>query len=218
MATVASSTISSPRPARCTPPIVRSPFAHARDRSRSTPRPRSSMPDVVDGRHGCRDRRADTSPSPQSSTRPSPCMRRPRRPRATSGEPVAVVVARDRYAAEDGERSRARGLRAARGRRRPRRSRRSRPGSSSPSAKLLATGRSDEVMRSKALSLQGSARASTFPRWTLHANRVLRRRLRMVGCDGLAHGVGELSGAVHAPLRRSGGAGSAGRQASPDHT
>ena len=190
-----------PRPGAAraaTPRSLRSPFAHARIAARPG-RARSRSPACVGVLTGA-DVAALSQPFPvgdrlaeSRTTRP-----RPTTSRATSGEPLAVVVARDRYIAEDALELIERRLRAARRRRStPRRARERR-----------SHDRSFSLRRRRRRAFAGADLVvrETFrvPALDVHAGRVLRRRRRLGRGRRAAHGLGELPGPVHAARRRGG--------------
>ena len=126
------------------------------------------------------------------------------------GEPVAVVVARDRYLAEDAAEARRRRLRAAARRRRPRaraRARRARPARGGrlqpgrpPPARLR---RSRPRLRARPTS--SIRERFRFPKYGSTPIETYGVIARWDPLDGVLHGLVELHGAVHhAPARRAG--------------
>ena len=179
--------------------MLRSPYAHARI-TRLDPTAALELPGVVGVLTGA-DVAELSRPFPPGSTRPIPHYAAAHETTRYVGEPVAVVVARDRYLAEDAlelieveyeplepvldpeaaaESAACVSDRVVLVRRRRRRARRSRP------------------RRPRALPL---------PALELHARRVLRRRLRLERRRGRAHRLGELPGPVHPALGRRGALG-----------
>ena len=189
--------------------VLRSPFAHARI-TRLDATAAHELPGVVGVLTGA-DVVELSRPFPAGIDSPIPHYAAAHEITRYVGEPVAVVVARDRYLAEDALELieveyeplepvlDAEGAVETRGmrlrplvplRRRRHRARRGRP---------------------------RGQRALRLPPLELHACRVLRRRLRLERRRGLPHSLGELPGAVHAALGRGGCARSPRLEAPPDH-
>ena len=185
--------------------ILRSPFAHARivrlDASAAL-----EHPGVIGVLTGA-DVAAMSNPFPVGVENAPPYYAAAHEVARYAGEPLAVVVARDRYTAEDalelieveyepldaGARSRGR-----RGRLRP----------------LLLVRRPRRGVRRRGSRRRGALR---LPALDCVPDRVLRRRRGLERGDRRADGVGELPGPVHAALGRGGRARAEGLEAAADH-
>ena len=192
---------------RATPRSSARSFAHARIARLDPSAPRSSFP-------------ASSASSPAPTSPPCPARSRSAwtgrgpttRPRVEiaryAGEPLAVVVAKDRYVAEDALELIEVDYEPLEPGARPERRARSSRTARSPTATRTRPSRAPT---------SSSRRRSPFPRWSCTP----------VECYGVvadwddgrrdAHRLGELPGPVHAPLRRRGRARPPGLEAAADH-
>ena len=180
--------------------------ARARPRSRSTRRPALELPACVGVLTGADVARL-SRPFPAAIDSPVPQYAAAVDTARYVGEPLAVVVARDRYVAEDAAELVAVDYDPLEPVRRPASARRADP------RPLVPLRRRRRGARARPTS--SSATTFRVPRFTCTARRVLRRRLRLGRGGGPSDGVGELPGPVHAPRRRRGGARPARRPPPP---
>ena len=189
--------------------VLRSPYAHARI-TRLDPTHALELPGVVGILTGA-DVAALSRPFPAGIDSPIPHYAAAHETTRYVGEPVAVVVARDRYLAEDA-------LELIEVEYEP-----LEPvldaevaveTAACVSDRSFSYGDVDAALAGADLVVRERFR---FRALELHARRVLRRRLRLERRRGLTHGVGELPGPVHAALGRRRRARPPGLEAPPDH-
>ena len=203
-ARVASSTTSQPVPHAWHAAIVRSHLAHARiavDPSAALEEP--GVRGVLTGA----DVRGSRRPFPAAIDSPVPHYAAAVETARYVGEPLAVVVARDRYVAEDAAELVAVDYEPLE----PVLDPSPRPTEACIHDRSFHYGDVDEALARADLVVRETFR---FPRFTCTAGRVLRRRRDWGEADRRPHRLGELPGPVHAARRRRCGARPARRPAS----